>query len=259
MTADAERGSPDSVRVLVKAMAVLELLSATGGELSLNEISVRLGLNKSTCHRILNTLASRQFVERGSPGCYRLGIGAFVVGSSMTRQLDVRERALPAMRALHESTRETIFLCIRMGRDAVCIERLDGEFASTHFLQLGGTLPLHIGAAPRVILASLPDEEIDDYLAEPLARNTPQTPADATDLRAEIHRIRAEGRAVSRDDVVVGVKAFGAPVRDHTGRVVAALSLSGLSAHIPDQAEQRILGLVADAASVASLALGFSR
>lgn len=256
MTEEKRRGSSDSVRVLLKAMAVLEELAGADEELGLGEISTRLGLNKSTCHRILNTLADGQFVERSGPGAYRLGIGVFRVGTAMAGRLGVRERSLPAMRGLYEATGETVFLCIPRGDEAVCVERLDGRYASTHFLRLGGALPLHIGAAPRVLLSALADDEIEAYLERPLAANTPQTPTSRAELWTEVRRIRAEGRSISRDDVVVGVKAFGAPVRDHTGRVVAALSLSGMSAAIPDEEEERVLTAVARAADEASAAMG---
>lgn len=254
---DKPKGSSDSVRVLVKAMSVLDLLAEADDELGLGEISVRLGLNKSTCHRILNTLADGEFVERSGPGAYRLGIGVFRVGTAMARRIDVRERSLPAMQALYKATGETVFLCIPRAGDAVCVERLDGRYASTHFLRLGGALPLHIGAAPRVLLAALSDEEIRAYLAGPLPQNTPNTPVTEAELWKVIHDIRTDGSSISRDDVVVGVKAFGAPVHDHTGRVVAALSLSGMSAQIPDSEEQRVLAEVSDAARQASRAMGY--
>jgi DNA-binding IclR family transcriptional regulator len=98
--AEKARGTGEPVRVLVKAMAVLELLAEAPEEVSLGDIASRLDLNKSTCHRILTTLAAGDFVERPSPGSYRLGIGAFRVGSAMSRRMSVRERALPAMHHL---------------------------------------------------------------------------------------------------------------------------------------------------------------
>ncbi|MQA98479.1 MAG: hypothetical protein GEV11_29235 [Streptosporangiales bacterium] len=151
-----------------------------------------------------------------------------------------------------------MFLCIRRGFDAVCVERLDGDFAAGHYLQLGGVLPLLIGAAPRVLLAALPDEEIASYLARPLSQNTPKTPVDPDELWSAIRDIRDTGGSVSRDDVLLGVKAFGAPVYDHTGAVVAALSLSGISAHIPDEQEPHVLQQVRQAADKASSALGYT-
>jgi DNA-binding IclR family transcriptional regulator len=249
-------GTGESVRVLVKAMAVLELLAEAADELSLGDIAARLDLNKSTCHRILTTLAAGDFVERPSPGSYRLGVGAFRIGSAMARRLTVRERALPAMQELYRSTGETVFLLVLRGDEAVCIERLDGRYASTHTLRVGGTLPLHLGAGPRLLLASLPDEQVESYLAGPLQHRTSPTQATADELREYVRRIRDDGYSVSQDDVELGVKALSVAIRDHTGGVVAALSISGLTAHLPDSEQAQQLGLLHVAAQAASRALG---
>ncbi|OZM77502.1 IclR family transcriptional regulator [Pseudonocardia sp. MH-G8] len=254
--AERAAGTGEPVRVLVKAMAVLELLAEAPDELSLGDIAARLELNKSTCHRILTTLAAGDFVERPSPGTYRLGIGAFRVGSAMARRLTVRERALPAMRELYRHSGETVFLLVLRGDEAVCVERLDGRYASTHTLRVGGTLPLHLGAGPRLLLSALPDEQVEGYLAGPLQRRTSPTQATAEQLREEVRRIRADGYATSRDDVELGVKALSVPVRDHTGATVGALSLSGLTAHLPDSEQEHQLTLLRTAGDEASRALG---
>ncbi len=250
------RTAAEPVRVLVKAMAVLELLAEAPDELSLGDIAARLDLNKSTCHRILTTLAAGDFVERPSPGTYRLGVGAFRVGSAMARRLGVRERALPAMEELYRRTGETVFLLVLRGDEAVCVERLDGRYASTHTLRVGGTLPLHLGAGPRLLLSALPDEQVEGYLAGPLQRRTSPTQATAEQLREEVARIRAQGYATSRDDVELGVTALSVPVRDHTGAVVAALSVSGLTAHLPDSEQDHQLELLRTASADASRAMG---
>jgi DNA-binding IclR family transcriptional regulator len=254
--AERAAGTGEPVRVLVKAMAVLELLAEAPDEVSLGDIAARLELNKSTCHRILTTLAAGDFVERPSPGTYRLGIGAFRVGSAMARRLSVRERALPAMRELYRHSGETVFLLVLRGDEAVCVERLDGRYASTHTLRIGGTLPLHLGAGPRLLLSALPDEQVEGYLAGPLQRRTSPTQATADQLREEVRRIRADGYATSRDDVELGVKALSVPVRDHTGATVGALSLSGLTAHLPDSEQEHQLALLRTAGDEASRALG---
>lgn len=254
--AEKAGGTGEPVRVLVKAMAVLELLAEATDELSLGDIATRLDLNKSTCHRILTTLASGDFVERPSPGTYRLGVGAFRVGSAMARRLDVRERAMPAMRELHRRSGETVFLLVLRGEEAVCVERLDGRYASTHTLRIGGTLPLHLGAGPRLLLSALQDDRVESYLAGPLQRRTSPTQPTADQLRDEVRRIRVDGHATSRDDVEMGVKALSVPVRDHTGAMVAALSLSGLTAHLPESEQDHQLGLLHAAADDASRALG---
>ena len=254
--ADKAGGTGEPVRVLVKAMAVLELLAEAPDALSLGDIATRLDLNKSTCHRILTTLAAGDFVERPSPGAYRLGIGAFRIGSAMARRLSVRERALPAMRELYRNTGETVFLLVLRGDEAVSIERLDGRYASTHTLRVGGTLPLHLGAGPRLLLASLPDERVESYLAGPLQHRTSPTQATADELRDEVRRIRRDEYSTSNDDVELGVKALSVAIRDHSGDVVAAVSISGLTAHLPDSEQEHHLALLRSAAQNASRALG---
>lgn len=254
--AEKAAGTGDSVRVLVKAMAVLELLAEAPDELSLGDIATRLELNKSTCHRILTTLAAGDFVERPAPGSYRLGIGAFRIGSAMARRLSVRERALPAMQDLYRSTGETVFLLVLRGDEAVCVERLDGRYAATHILRVGGTLPLHLGAGPRLLLSTLTDDQVESYLAGPLQHRTSPTQPTADELRDAVRRIRRDGYSVSKDDVELGVKALSVPLRDHTGEIIAALSISGLTAHLPESEQDNQLALLRSAARSASRALG---
>ncbi|GAA2432991.1 IclR family transcriptional regulator [Actinomadura vinacea] len=249
--AEKADGTGEPVRVLVKAMAVLELLAEAPDELSLSEIAGRLDLNKSTCHRILTTLAAGDFVERPSPGSYRLGIGAFRIGSAMARRLNLRDRVLPAMRELFRATGETVFLLVLREHEAVCIERLDGRYAATHTLRVGGTLPLHLGAGPQLLLAFLPDEEA----ASRIRRISPQP--NESQLREHIRRIRHEGYSIGCDDVEPGVTALSVPLRDHVGDVVAALSISGLTAHLPESERDHHLRLLRNAATEASRALGW--
>lgn len=249
-------GTGESVRVLVKAMAVLELLAEAPDEISLGDIAGRLQLNKSTCHRILSTLAAGDFVERPSAGTYRLGIGAFRIGSAMARRLSVHERALPAMRELYRNSGETVFLLVLRGDEAVCVERLDGRYASTHTLCVGGTLPLHMGAGPRLLLSALTDDQVESYLAGPLQRRISPVQITADELREDVRRIRRDGHSISTDDVEFGVTALSVPVRDHTGTIIAALSLSGLTAHLPDAENESNLALLRTAAQAASRALG---
>lgn len=152
------------------------------------------------------------------------------------------------MRELYRRSGETVFLLVLRGDEAVCVERLDGRYASTHTLRIGGTLPLHLGAGPRLLLSLLPDEQVEAYLAGPLQRRTSPNQVTPEQLRDEVHRIRRDEYATSRDDVEQGVTAVSVPIRDHSGRVAAALSLSGLTAHLPDSEQEHQLAMLRDAA-----------
>lgn len=252
---EGTRGS-EPVRVLVKAMAVLELLAQSPEPLSLGEIATRLELNKSTCYRILDTLAAGGFAERPSSGLYRLGIGAFRIGAAMNRHMDVRERTLPAMRRLFRVTGETVFLLVRRDNEAVCVERLDGRYATAHTLLIGGSLPLHTGAGPRLLLAAMSDGDRTAYLDGAFAKAVGGSEEARTRLADQLDDIRSAGYSLSDDDVEVGVRAISAPVRNLDGEVIAALSISGLTAHLPDSELAANVELLTTAAQEASRAMG---
>lgn len=249
--------NPDNeIRVLSKAIAVLNALAQSAGGTSLNEVAAVAGINKATCHRILSTLAAGDFVERSAPGRYRLGIGVFQVGAAMGRSLDLRERALPVLMRLAEETDETVFLCVRRDWRAVCIERIEGKFVGSLALKLGGSLPLHVGGSPRVLLAAMSDEQIDDYLHHELQVLTRNTRTVRSQVLRDLAKIRMQGGAISNEDVTIGAKAFGAPIYDHEGLVTGAVSLSGITARIPPKRERVLFNKIREAGAQISAAMG---
>lgn len=249
---------PDgSIQVLHKAAAVLELL-AERGELSVAEIAEATHEPRSSVYRLLASLEDLDMVEPGARrGTNRLGLGLLRLGSAVVSRFDERQAALPAMEQLHEATGETVFLCIRRGNEAVCVERLDGERVQSLALRLGGSLPLHAGAAPRVLLAFEPESAWEEYWSsQKLDSFTPKTPTTKKALFEQLRTTRKQGLAVSDEDVTPGIAAVGAPVFDYAGQVRAALSISGTRPAILDNRE-RTLARVRAAAEEASRALGY--
>lgn len=219
----------DGVIVLSKAVAVLDALS-TNRELSPAELATLLQEPRSTVYRLLHSLENLGFVEPGSrPRTFQLGIRLFSLGSAVLKRFgDVRGAALPSLERLHEQTRQTVFLIVRRGFEAVCIERIDGEFVQVMILAIGGSLPLHAGAATRSILAFMDRDFWERFVSSaPLARFTDRTPTTRKELFAELERVRKQGYAVSDEDVIPGIASIGAPIFDHTGSVCAAVSASG--------------------------------
>jgi DNA-binding IclR family transcriptional regulator len=247
---------PGSVAVLAKATAILERL-ASEGELSPGRMSELIGEPRSTVYRLISTLQKLGYVEPGSRrGTYRLTLKLFDLGSAAVSRFDERAAALPVMQRLHDETGETIFLCVRRGLDAVCIERIDGARVMLLELRLGGSLPLHLGAAPRCLLAFEPQAAWDDYLLSvELRARTPNTPVTREAIAAELTATRERGYAISDQDVTVGVVSIGAPIFDHTGRVCASLSIGGLPEVIHGEGS-RAQALVVDGAAEISRALG---
>jgi DNA-binding IclR family transcriptional regulator len=261
-TIDVQRGGrgspgPAGVAVLAKAMAIVERI-AEAGEITPARLAELTGEPRSTIYRLLATLQELGLVEPGRRrGTYLLGLKLFQLGSTVVSRFDVRQAALPTMERIHEEIGETTFLCVRRGFEAVCIERIDGARVNVLALRLGGSMPLHVGSVARALLAFEPPAAWEEYLEhqqlEPL---TPKTPVTPEAVIAELRATRERGYAVSDEDVTPGVGSVGAPILDHSGTVVAALSVGGMRDTIfaPDS---RAVDLVRQGATSVSRLLGF--
>ncbi|MBY6708624.1 helix-turn-helix domain-containing protein [Rhodococcus sp. BP-241] len=178
----------------------------------------------SSVYRMLATLSGLGWVEQiGHRGGYRVGRRVLSLAGEFARRLDIRRAAVPVLQEIHRATGETTFLCIRHGNRAVCIERIDGIRVNSRVLRLGRSLPLHVGAAPRALLAFEDRENWEKYASVEL-----DDVGSRTALVAQLEEIRAHGVALSDNTVTPGIAAIGAPIFDHRGEVAASLSLSGL-------------------------------
>ncbi len=251
---------PGRIQVLDKVAALVDKL-AEHGEATAVQLAEWIGEPRSSVYRLLDGLKAVGWVEPGSRrGTYRLGLSLFRLGARVTRRFDERAAARPVMERLHAQTEQTIFLTIRSGFEGVCIERVDGRWVQNMALQLGGSLPLHVGAGPRVLLAAADDEFVESYIAEqPLTRFTDHTITTASALRADVAATRANGYAISDEDDVLGMAAVGAPIRDHEGRITATLSLSGPKSTVLEAETEGSVELIRDAADEVSQTLGHER
>ncbi len=224
------RRRSNQVLVIEKASRLLDEFRSQD-TLTLTELSERLCISKSTVHRLLSTLDHLGFVEKeAQPGSYRLGIKLFELGSLVQSRMHLRQIALHYMTELVERTDETAFLMIRDGMRALCIERIEGHHVQSLALKLGGTLPLHAGAGPRVLLAYDTPEILEQYLAEEdLYAFTECTITDPDRLRADVAEIQRLGYALSYEDVTIGVAALGVPLFSHEGKTIGALSIAGIT------------------------------
>ncbi|AUI51968.1 IclR family transcriptional regulator [Arthrobacter crystallopoietes] len=226
----SEFEAPDSQgSVLTKAHALMRALASERVSTS-SRLTELLGEPVSSVYRMLATLIEAGWVEQlGHRGSYRVGSKMLSLSGKMLNSLDLRRAALPVLRSIHDATGETAFLCIRRNTRAVCIERIDGKRVNSRRLALGSSLPLHVGAAPRALLAFEDQQAWEDY-----AGMLAQSADSRFDVRSrskffsELTAIRERGYALSDDELTPGIAAVGAPIFDHRGHVVASLSVSGL-------------------------------
>ena len=162
------------------------------------------------------------------------------------------------MRTLADKMQISAFLSVRDGAQALCIAHVvRGQIILAPY-RVGETLPLHVGAAPApVVLAAMDAAGLEAILAQPLERLTDRTDVDPASLRRRVAEIQSQGFAVARqDDIAVGLSAVGAPITDQTGRVVAALSLSGLAAHIRPREAEIVAAVVGSAGVISNMLAG---
>ncbi len=254
----AEQRVTVGMDIVAKADAVISALSDRG-EATVVELAELVGEPVSSTYRLLTSLMKIEWVTRGSKrGLYRLGLFFMRIGGIVEEAVDIRERALPILRTLLDETGETSYLCIRHGTRAVCIERLEGRDVRSLELRLGASLPLAVGAAPRVLLAFLPAEERDALLEQSVREVTAERkPIARDDVEHELDLARRRGYVVSDGDVTTGVAAIGVPVYNQRRELVGAISVSGVREHILGDRRESIIRLLVDGAATVSSTLGY--
>ena len=255
LSADPSDRDAAGLELIAKVNAVIRVLES-GGEASAAEIAKRTGEPLSSVYRLLQSLTGVGWVDRGwRRGSYRLGLLMLSIGGQLEDKLDIRECALPSLRRLLETIGATSFLCVRRDTRAVCVERLEGQAVRSLAMQLGGSLPMFAGAAPRAMLAFLPPAEQRSSLKASRLPGDPPRP-DAAAIQADIEQVRRDGFAVSDGDVTPGIAALGAPVFNHRGELEAAISISGLRSQILGSSRKANVELIISGAREVSRSLG---
>lgn len=221
---------PGSVTSAVeRAIAVLECFSRKEPALTVTEISQRLGLRKSTAHRLLTLLARQDMIARDVGSLrYRLGSKVLYLGNICAKQYRLRDFAMPIMRQVWEKCGETVTLTIRVGDHRMYLEQIESLQEMRVSVEIGKVLPIYCGASGKILLAFMDSDEADQVLARlTLAPLTPGTITDLAQLREDLRRTRAQGYAISCGERVDGVNALSTPLLSSQGRVTAALGISG--------------------------------
>lgn len=218
------------VSVVDRAARILACFTAATPEWTLPQISSHLTIPKPTAFRILATLVRHGLLEyNAATTSYTLGFAPLRLADALLDGVDIRNRALPVMRAMRDAVGETVILSIRDGEHRINIDSVESAHAIAQTLQLGIRAPLYAGAASHVFLAAMNDTELDAYLARTeLVAFSPATLIEPDAIRRRIAQVRNQGFAVSSSEFTdVGTVAIAKAVRDAEGRTVAALHVSG--------------------------------
>ncbi len=251
-----------TVQSVDRTLAILETLANHREPISLTLLSVKLGLNISTVHRLLNTLIVAGFVEQEpNQGHYRLGLKTFEIGNAALYNLDIRSIAKPYLKELVDRCSETANLSVLNHGDVVYIDQVESPNIVKMFAQPGTRGPAYCTASGKVLLAALTPVEVNQIIKETkFFKYTDSTITDPELLKEEIAKVRQQNYAIDFGELEEGVQCVAAPIRNHEGKTIAAISVSGPETRIRQffpQAE--LIKLITEAANRISLKLGFYR
>jgi IclR family KDG regulon transcriptional repressor len=257
----AQRSRDYTIQALHHALTVLETFLEPGNAVQgVSEIAERLAMNKSRVFRILTTFERHRFVQRDpETKQYRLGVALMVFGEAVRRRLEVIQVAGPILDELAEITGETVHLGIADGDEAVCIARRMSQHSVRLYAEVGRRAPLHVGGIPKLLLAYLPADERRHILHQStLDVITDLTITDPHELERHVTQIQNDGYHVSVGDLDPDVHSIAAPIYDHSGQVVAGLSVAGPSPRFPPDKVQEYIDLVCQAAARISHLMGYA-
>jgi len=211
---------------LERALDILEFLAQAGSPRTLAEVIDAVDGPKATVHRLLASLRGRGYVTQDPlTSRYSAGVRCFELGSMWAQSLDMRAVAAPHLAALNEETGETVHLAVYDHGDVVYVDKLESRQPVVAKSYVGRRCPASCVATGRALLAFQDRAEIDDVLAGPLPTYTPDSVTDPDALAALLDRVRREGYGVNHGSYREGVGGVAAPIRDHTGRVIASVGV----------------------------------
>jgi IclR family transcriptional regulator, pca regulon regulatory protein len=235
-----ERGE-HFVQSLERGLAVVRAFSEEEPELTLSDVARRTGLTRAAARRFLLTLTDLGYV-RTDGKLFALTPRVLELGYAYLSSLSLPEIAEPHLERLAAEVRESSSVSVLDGDDIVYVGRVPTSRIMRVSINVGTRFPAHATSMGRVLLAALPEADLDAYLTRAELRPlTPHTITDPAALRAELDRIRTQGWALVDQELEEGLRSVAAPVRGREGRVVAAVNVSAHASRASREAVKKTL------------------
>ncbi len=246
-----------SVKTVDRLVRIIDSFSPSRPAWTLTDLSDHLSLPKSTLHRFLCSLEAHGILRQDEESKqWRLGYRLFVWGHLAEQSTALHHIARPVMRDLVAQTGETALLTVYQAQEVVCVEKVESTHSVRLALDVGTRRPLHAGASSKVLMAYLPNEEIQRIVRDQgLPRLCVNTITERDELEAELDRIRERGYAQSIEETDQGAWGVATPIRDWNSQVVAAIGLAGPSSRFGEELAQRYVSCCEEAARRISSAL----
>lgn len=226
------------VKTIERVALILDILGNSPQGLSIREFSGKTNLPKGTAHRLLSSLAYFDYVRQDlNTKNYRLGFKLVELGNRLVNQIDLRTEAHPYLIELAEQAKETVHMVVLDRNEALYVDKVDpsqpanGSRMVCMVSVIGARIPTHCSAVGKTMLAFLTEERLVSIVKDKgLPRRTENTITDFEELKKHLQLIREQGYAFDDEEYEKGIKCLAAPIRDQSGEVNAAISISVLSA-----------------------------
>jgi DNA-binding IclR family transcriptional regulator len=243
---------------VANSIRLLTSFSGEEDELGITTLANRLRLAKSTVHRLAATLTSAGFLEQnGETGKYRLGVALFELGALVRRRMDVANEARPKLRELLEKTGETVQLGIVDHYSVLYVYEMESPRAIRMAAAVGARAPLHCTAVGKVLLAFQPQDYVKAVVERGLTAYTQKTLTKRDAVLEMLEEVKSHDHAVDDEESESGLRAVAAPVRNHTGAVIAALGVAAPVQRMSKKIMHTCVPSVISTANAVSARLGY--
>lgn len=248
------------IKVLDKCLSILETLLRNNSPMSVTEISESLGIYPSTVHRMLDTLKYWGYVEQDpDTQKYQLGLKVMELGMAKLHQMDLVKESSPYLKELVNQCNETVHLGVLEEGEVLYLAKEESSQTIRMVSYVGKRAPVHCTALGKVLLAYLPEEERGKILDKRgLPRLTENTITDEKKLERELCKVKEEGFALDREEHEKDVRCIAAPIKNHQGEVIAAISISGPAFRIDVNKQNNLKEALIQASKEISRRLGYS-
>ena len=229
------------VQTIERVTTIFDVMAQSAQDISLKELSAKVGLPKGTTHRLLSSLAYFGYVRQVSENKnYQLGFKLVELGNRLLDQLDLRAQARPFLIRLCKKTRETAHLVVLDQNEALYIDKVESDEKPGGLKmvsRVGSRIPAHCSSVGKVFLAQLSEQQLDALIKEKgLKKRTENTISDPEKLKHHLKVIRQKGYAFDNEENEKGIRCVGAPIFNREGHVIAAISISGPTVRITKKA-----------------------
>jgi len=257
---NSKNRNKSNIQSATKIFGVLEELANHGGRMRLKDLAEALGMPMSTAHRVVSSLEGLGYVNQDpNTGEYMLGVRLLFLASAVLHRLDLRKVAYPLLEKLRDETGETANLVVLDSDEALYIEKVESKALVRAFSLIGKRAPVHATGVGKVLLADLAWPDVVVILKRKgMPRLTPNTITDLGEFMEELNRVRAQGYALDMEECEDGAMCIAAPVRDDTGKAIAAISISGPKSRFTDAKLPELTASVKKYAEKLSRILGYN-